>query len=287
MGDGDKICSDVHNTAKLPITVVVPVKNEESNISACLRRLRRFAEVIVVDSNSTDETVRIAEKFGVEVVQFSWNGKYPKKRNWLLMNRALSQEWVLFLDADELVNDEFCDAALAAIQNSKYDGYWLSYTNTFLGKKLKYGLEQKKLALFRATKGRYERIDEQSWSSLDMEVHEHPVIEGVIGEIGTPIDHQDYKGLYSFFGRHLEYARWEAHRHILLERDEKTWHHFTTRQKFKYRHLTKWWYPPFYFFHSYFLKRGFLDGYAGFQYALCKAWYFHSIRLLIKEAKSA
>jgi hypothetical protein len=61
------------------------------------------------------------------------------------------------------------------------------------------------------------------------------------------------------------------------------WHHFTGRQRFKYRHLATWWYPGFYFLFTYVAKRGFLDGRARLHYAAYKAWYFRTIWLLIRE----
>ena len=64
------------------------------------------------------------------------------------------------------------------------------------------------------------------------------------------------------------------------------WRHFTGRQRFKYRHLAKWWYPGFYLLFTYLVKRGFLDGAAGYHYAACKARYFRTIRLLIHEQSS-
>ena len=96
--------------SKLPVTAAVPVKNEESNLTKCLERLGRFAEIVVIDSGSTDRTREIAESFGARVVGFSWDGKYPKKRNWFLLNAPPQQPWVLFLDADEFVDDAFCNA---------------------------------------------------------------------------------------------------------------------------------------------------------------------------------
>ncbi|PWL19892.1 MAG: glycosyltransferase family 2 protein [Altererythrobacter sp. XM-24bin4] len=271
---------------RLPVTVVVPAKNEATNIAICLERLSRFAEVVVIDSGSTDCTKQIAEGFGARVINFTWNGKYPKKRNWFLLNEPLSQPWVLFLDADEFVDDAFCDAVDAAISKDDCDGYWLTYTNYFLGKPLRYGLVQRKLALFRVGKGLYERIEEDGWSRLDMEIHEHPIVDGAVGEITIPIDHRDYKDLARFLEKHIDYARWEAQRYAKLQENPAAWQHFTKRQRFKYRHLAKWWYPWFYFLFTYLVKRGFLDGSAGFHYAFYKAWYFQTIRLLIREQSS-
>jgi len=119
-----------------------------------------------------------------------------------------------------------------------------------------------------------------------MEIHEHPIVEGEIGEIAAPIDHLDYKGLGKFIEKHRDYAAWEAQRFIRLKSDHKAQVHFTSRQSFKYRHLASWWYPWFYFSFTYFAKFGFLDRGQGFHYATYKAWYFQTIRLMIKELRA-
>ena len=265
------------------MTVAIPVKNEEASLAACLERLGRFAEVVVIDSGSSDGTRAIAEGFGARVIEFAWNGTYPKKRNWFLLNAPPGQPWVLFLDADEFVDEPFCDALAQAVTEPDIDGYWISYTNYFQGRPLKHGLAQRKLALFRVGKALYERIEEDSWSRLDMEIHEHPIVEGRVGEIAVPIDHRDDRGVARFLEKHVDYARWEARRYAALQADAAASAHFTGRQRFKYRHLAKWWYPAFYFLFTYVAKLGFLDGGPGFHYAAYKAWYFRTIRLLIRE----
>lgn len=271
----------------IPVTVAVPVKNEEANLTACLERLGRFAEIVVIDSGSTDRTREIAERFGARVVDFKWDGKFPKKRNWFLLNSPPTQPWVLFLDADEFIDDAFCDAVAEALEKNDYNGYWLTYTNYFLGRPLRHGLTQRKLALFQVGKALYERIEEEGWSGLDMEIHEHPIVAGAVGEIHMPIDHHDYKGLARFLEKHIDYARWEVRRYAKLQENLDVWRHFTGRQRFKYRHLAKWWYPVFYFLFTYIVKLGFLDGAAGFHYASYKAWYFQAIRLLIREQSAS
>ena len=92
---------------KIPVTVVIPVKNEEMNLPACLAALERFHEVIVVDSGSTDRTREIAIEWGAKAVDFVWDGHFPKKRNWMLRSHKFETNWVMFLDADEVVDDAF------------------------------------------------------------------------------------------------------------------------------------------------------------------------------------
>lgn len=268
----------------IPVSVVVPVRNEEAMLGACLDRLKRFSEVVVVDSGSRDRTRDIALESGARVIDFQWNGKFPKKRNWVLMNHELANAWVLFLDADEFVTDAFCDAIARAVQQEGFEGYWLNYTNYFLGRRLRHGVAQRKLAFFKVGAGFYERIDEDRWSTLDMEVHEHPIVQGAVGEIEVRIDHRDDRGVLRFIDRHRDYAQWEARRAAVLEpqlRDKAS--SLTKRQRFKYGNLRRWWFPYFYFCTQYFLKLGMLDGHAGLQYALYKFWYFSTVRLLMRE----
>ena len=92
---------------KIPISVILSVKNEALNLPFCLDKLKRFDQIVVVDSGSTDDTARIARDMGAEVIQFQWDGKFPKKRNWALRNATLFHEWILFLDADEFVSEAF------------------------------------------------------------------------------------------------------------------------------------------------------------------------------------
>lgn len=269
----------------LPVTVVIPVKNEETNLGACLSRLSRFSDILIVDSASTDNTLQIAESRGVKVVQFAWNGRYPKKRNWVLLNHDFLTEWVLFLDADEFVDDRFCDEIERTVGSTAHSGFWLSYDNFFLGRRLRHGVPQRKLALFRVGSGLYEPIAEEAWSKLDMEVHEHPVIDGSLGAIGAPIEHNDRQGIEQFVERHCDYAKWEARRVLALRERSATQHDLTPRQVFKYKNIDKWWYPWFYFFYAYLVRAGVLDGRAGFYYAFYKLWYFLTIRLIIARQR--
>src|SRR5271157_5190970 len=101
---------DTHRgSLKAPVSVIVPVKNEAENLKRCLPALAWADEVFVVDSQSTDETQRVAERLGARVVQFHFNGRYPKKKNWALDSLPLRNEWVLIVDADEVVVPELAE----------------------------------------------------------------------------------------------------------------------------------------------------------------------------------
>lgn len=271
------------------VTVVIPAKNEASNLTRCIEVASLLGPVLVVDSGSTDATQSIAVSLGADVLQFRWNGKFPKKRNWTLRNYKFKTEWVLFLDADEFVSPAFIEEVQAAIQLTEHVGFWLNFSNHFMGKKLRGGDVFRKLALFRVGAGEYEKIEENNWSHLDMEVHEHPVLKGSIGEIYTPIEHNDFRGLKHYIAKHNEYSSWESMRYIRLigrgdcPQSSAEWQGLTDRQKKKYSNLAKWWFAPAYFIVSYFLKRGFIDGVVGFHFSLLKAIYFYQIRLKIRE----
>src|SRR5262245_49991242 len=109
---------------KLPVTVVVPVKNEAVNLPECLATLGGFTEILVVDSRSTDRTVEIAKAGGATVLDFRWTGGFPKKRNWVLQTFAFKTEWVLFLDADERLTPEFKVAVARVIGKADCVGFW-------------------------------------------------------------------------------------------------------------------------------------------------------------------
>ncbi len=268
------------------VQIVIPVKNEADNLSRCIPLAAKLGLVLVIDSGSTDETQKVARNLGAEVLDFNWDGKFPKKRNWALRNYDFKTEWVFFLDADEFINDTFIAEVREAIAGTDKVGFWLNFENHFMGKKLRGGDPFRKLALFKVGTGEYEKIDEDNWSHLDMEVHEHPVLKGSIGEIKTPIEHNDFRGLKHYINKHNEYSSWEANRYIRLVNQrvgDAEWDGLTDRQKKKYRNLAKWWFAPAYFLVSYCLKGGFLDGAIGLHFALMKAIYFYQIRLKIKE----
>lgn len=271
--------------ALLDLTIAIPVLNEEKNLRGCLEAIGKdfVSKIILIDSGSTDATFQIAEDFGVEVVHFVWNGQFPKKRNWLLRNYSFETKWILFLDADEYLTSAFKRELVTAVGDESKEGFWLRYTRYFLGKKLKGGYPLKKLALFKIGSGEYERIEEMGWSKLDMEVHEHPIIAGNIGEIKSEIEHYDFRGISHYVAKHNDYSSWEAERYIQMMKEHKEQGLFTWKQRVKYKLMDSPMLGIFYFLGSYILMGGFRDGKVGLTFSLLKMSYFIQIYTKIQE----
>lgn len=269
--------------AVLPVTVVVMTKNEERNISDCLACLDDFKEVLVVDSCSQDRTKELASKFGVEVLEFNWNGKFPKKRNWVLQNYNFKTEWVLFLDADERITNSFVNELSIKLNLSNFDGYWLNYRNFIGDRPLNHGSGLRKLALFKPEKGSYEKTEEVQWTNYDCEVHEYVQIKGRVSEINAKIDHLWFVDFNSFLAKHDEYAKWEANKYLSNSKEEN----LHLRQKIKNSLISSYFFAPAFFIYSYFFKMGFLDGAHGFKFASLKYLYYRKIYNLIKTGNLA
>lgn len=272
----------------LSLTIAIPVRNEARNLPACLAAIGRdFAtRVVVIDSGSEDATAAIAREWGAEVVEFVWDGQFPKKRNWYLREHTPATGWVLFLDADEVLTEDFKAEVRAALSGGgEAVGYWLNYSIYFLGKPLKGGYPLRKLALFKVGAGEYERIDEARWSQLDMEIHEHPVLAGPVGQIRSRIDHRDYRGIEHWVRKHSEYAAWEASRYRARVADAAQQAQWTLFQRIKYRLMDTPLIGLAFFFGCYFLMGGFRDGGRGLAWALLKAGYFTQVYCRIREQR--
>jgi len=281
-----KPSSSVHRSP-LDLTVAIPVRNDAPILGFCLEALGSdFAKnVVVIDSGEDDGTASVVAAHGATLLRFRWNGRFPKKRNWYLRNHTPVTSWVLFLDADEIITPGFKEELRRVLPSSREAGYWLRYSIHFMGRRLRHGYPLRKLALFRVGSGEYERIEEDSWSSLDMEVHEHPVLNGSTGEIRSLIDHRENRGISGYVRKHDDYSSWEAARILASEGETPVRARWTWEQRLK-RHLVLS--PlagPVYFFGSYVVMGGFLDGAMGLEFAILKASYFTQVACKVRELK--
>ena len=275
----------------LPVSVIVPVRNEAHNLNRCLKSLRGVGEVYVIDSGSTDETIEIARSFDAKVVQFHYHGGWPKKRQWAMDTLPLAYEWILLMDADEALTPELADEIRRAIANPLYDGYYIALRMHFLGRVLRHsGASFQKLSLFRRGQGRFEcRSRDQDASMCDMEVHEHIVIEGQTAKLQNPIIHHNVETLSRYIRKHDEYSTWEAH---VWQGGESSYGDLppsllgtqAQRRRWLKRNLLGLPGSPFLFFlYKYFLRMGFMDGVPGLIYCGFQGIQFFHVKAKIYE----
>jgi len=280
---------------KLPISVLIPAKNEETNLSACLASLTPADEVFVVDSQSSDRSIEIAESYGATVVQFCFNGRWPKKKNWSLENLPFRNQWVLIVDCDERITPELWEEMAIAIQNPDYGGYYLNRRVFFLGRWIRFGGKYPdwNLRLFRHTQGRYENLHtEEIRNTGDNEVHEHVVIGGKVGYLQQDMDHIDFRDMYHWLERHNRYSNWEArvYYNLLNGMGESgtIGANLLGDPVQRKRFLKRIWVrlpckPMLRFFLAYVLRLGFLDGKAGYIYARLLSQYEYQIGVKLYE----
>lgn len=199
---------------RIPLSVIIPVKNEELNLSACLASVSFADEIWVVDSGSTDGTGAIAREAGAQVVQFAYAGGFPRKKNWALANLPFKNEWILLIDADERVTPELETEIREALGTERgVDGYYINRKLIFLGRWIRHcgWYPSWNLRLFKHRLGRYERLEtDEVENAGDVEVHEHVVLDGRAGYLRHDLRHEDFKSVYHFIERHNRYSNWEA-----------------------------------------------------------------------------
>jgi glycosyltransferase involved in cell wall biosynthesis len=283
---------------KIPVSVIIPAKNEEANLSACLASLQCADEVFVVDSQSTDKSAEIVKNYGANLVQFYFNGRWPKKKNWSLENLQFRNEWILIVDCDERITPELWDEIAVSIKNPEYEGYYLNRRVFFLGKWIRHGGKYPdwNLRLFKHKLGRYENLNtEDIRNTGDNEVHEHVILSSKVGYLKNDMLHEDFRDLFHWLERHNRYSNWEArvYYNILTGQDNDAaigaslFGDAVQRKRF----LKKIWVrlpfkPLLRFILFYIIQRGFLDGKAGYTYGRLLSQYEYQIGVKLYELRS-
>jgi len=267
------------NASKVPVSVVIPIKNEALNLPRCLKSVYWADEIFVVDSESSDGSIEIAQRHGAQVVQFRFNGTWPKKKNWALENLRFRHEWVFILDADETLPAEAEEEFREAIANAdQVAGYWINRRFMFMGKWLRHAYYPNwNLRLFRHSLGRYEKLTETDTRSGDNEVHEHVIVQGPIGRLRCEMDHYAFPTVEVFVEKHNRYSNWEAR--VTAERrlsgsDAQISSSVVGRRR-RLKQLSQG--LPFRgllrFLYVYLWQKGFLDGREGYYFARLHGFY--------------
>ncbi|AHJ99226.1 glycosyltransferase family 2 protein [Hymenobacter swuensis] len=236
----------------VPLSVVIITFNEEANIARCLEAARSIAdELLVVDSFSTDRTVAICQELGARVVQHTFEG-YVEQKNYA--TQQAHHHHVLQLDADEVLTEELRQSIGQTKTNWQGAGYTLARLTNYCGSWVRHGgwYPDRKLRLYDRRLGR--------WEGLLL----HERYELAAGQ-PTPLP---------LFGDVLHYSYDSVEQHVQqLNRftsiaAQELWLRGKRHVSLFHLLLKPWWK----FVHGYFLRLGFLDGFAGLSIAVISAW---------------
>jgi len=235
------------------ISVVIITRNEEANIKRCLDSVKGLAaEIIVVDSFSSDKTVEICESYGCRVFLREFTGYGDQKQ--FAVDQAVS-DWILSLDADEQVSEELREEILNRAQDAGFgitdSGYRIPFSLCFMGRILRYsGVgHEYHLRLFAKNKGGFTRVA----------VHEGIEIDGNTGVLKGRIVHFSYRDIAHHLEKINTYTSQAAEQNAGIGK--------------KYAPCWVAWKFPVSFFTFYIIKRGILDGYPGFMWSFLAAFY--------------
>lgn len=280
----------------MTVAVVILTHNEERHIGRALESVSSFAsEVFIIDSFSTDRTAEQAEALGAKVLRNSWTN-YAQQFQWGIDNAPITAEWILRLDADEIIEPDLAERIRTEIPRLPIDvtGINIDRKHIFMGRWIKHGgrYPLTLLRIFRKGCGRIE----QRW------MDEHVIVESgrTIHLEGGFSDH-NLNDLTFFTDKHNKYATREAvdvlnQRYALFERDVDVTSATASRQAAMKRFMKERLYNriPFplatlgYFLYRYILQLGFLDGREGLIYHFLQAyWYRFLVGSKILELERA
>lgn len=232
---------------KEKISISIITFNEAKIIKQCLEKLNWADEILVVDSGSTDDTVAICESFGAKVVYHAFEN-FGAQKQFALDQTA--NDWVLSLDADEVLSDELIDEIKNLNLENEYKGYYIPRTHVFLNTIFTYGSENKKpiLRFFNKKFGRF----------TPNKVHETIVVDGKLGYLKNEMLHYTVFDFDIAIQKQIKYALLSGE--LFYEKNKKS---NLLKILFKF---------PFDFFKIYFLQRNFLNGYHGFTWSMFSAF---------------
>lgn len=228
-------------SSRLPITVCTLCLNEEDRLASCLALADQFEEWIVLDTGSTDRSLEIAEEFAIRLEKTEWAGFSETRVTHFQM---ATQPWILWIDADEFMTQEFVDELRNLVQGETpppHAAYSVNRLMRFEDRWIRHGdwFPDRVTRLFRS----------DSWSMPERAVHESLDINGTTGALKTPLPHYSYRDREDRQKRVEKYIRLWAEQQKLAGKKVSAGTPFL-RGAWK-------------LFRGLILKRGFLDGRTG------------------------
>jgi len=239
------------------LTVVILTKNEEMNIVEVIANAKQVTDkVLIVDSGSTDKTVELAKKNDAKVVYRAWDNDFAAQRNFALEH--VDTEWVLYLDADERMNEELCEGIVEIVPTSKNAVYRFIRRNSAFGKDFKYGVlaPDSVIRLFPKNKVKWKN-----------KVHERPVGDLPIITLDGYLKHFTYTDFDQYVAKMNMYSSIAAQNYRIKDKKVSIIKDIVFR-------------PFLAFFKMYILKKGFLEGWLGF--VLCLNYANYTLNKYVK-----
>jgi glycosyltransferase involved in cell wall biosynthesis len=225
------------------ITVIIPTFNEENYIQDCLHSVAFANQIIIIDSYSTDQTLEVIKNFNCELIHRKFDNFSNQKNEAIKLAKS---DWILFLDADERVTEKLKYEIITSINNPQHDAYKIRFPHYYMNRFLYH------------TENKVVRLVKNKDIHFEGEVHEKLIHSGTVGLLKNFMIHYTYKGLFHYIKKKDSYAWFQAK--MSKEKNKKA----------TYIHLV---FKPFYrFFHTYFIRKGFLDGVPGLAVATIDAY---------------
>jgi glycosyltransferase involved in cell wall biosynthesis len=232
---------------KKRLTALLIVKNEEKRIRRCLESVKWADEIVVVDGYSTDKTIDICNEYNAKIVQHKFDGSFDTDCN--LGIESSSSDWIIKLDADEVVTDSLRRDIESVLEDDKgYSAFKFKRKNFFLGHFMKYGgWYHYSLHFLKKGKARYKG-----------HIHETLIVDGKIGRLEGDCEHYPFNSLSEFIKRHNRYSGIEAKKILDSQGvlDLKV-----IMYNLKIKPLKRFW-------KFYVKKRGFREGIYGFMFSI-------------------
>ena len=265
----------------MPVSILILTLNETANIGECLASVEGFDDVTVLDSGSSDGTQAAARARGASVIERPFDN-WASHQNWAMANVPFRHPWVFYLDADERMTPGLRAEIMAIAEDAARPevAYYCGRRNWFMGRWIRHAMPPGMIMrFFRPERVRFERL-----------VNPVPVIDGPHGYLKNLFEHHNFsKGLSEWIAKHNTYSQFEAMEGMkvldspavlggLFASDR-----FARRLALKELSFRMPFRPTLKFLWMYVLKRGFLDGRAGYVYCRLQAIYECMIVLKMRE----
>ena len=266
----------------MSLSILILTLNEERNLTDCLQSVKWSDDIVVLDSFSSDRTVKIAEEMGARVVQRRFDN-WSAHQNWALEHVSFKHSWVFYLDADERMTEDLKDELLAIADDARRApvAYYCGRQNMFMGRWIKHAMPPGLIMrFFRPPHVRFQRL-----------VNPVPIIDGPHGYLTGMLTHYNFsKGISEWIDKHHRYSQLEAQEgmkviHQSLADEPRL---FDADPALRRRALKNLSFrlpmrPLIKFLYFYVWQRGWLDGRAGLTYCVLQAFYEYMIVLKMRE----